>query len=454
MEGVNTMRIFIAACAANLAAFAVGTCLGWTSPMASKLLSNNTDELPLEEQVSESDFAWISSIITLGALIAPFIAGPFTNKIGRKWVLMSSSFFFVLAYTLMLLATQVWILQLARLIQGFGVGYVMTALPIYVAEISTDNVRGVTGSLMQLFINMGILFVYAIGPYVSYEILQWCCLVVPLFFNVIFYFMPESPHYYVGKARKTQAIKSLKYLRGQSDKIVENEADMLECEVQKSLASKCTIMDVLGNAGNRKALLICSCLIAFQQLSGINVVLFNSQTIFQSANTGFDPPIASIIVGIVQVTASILAPLAVVRFGRKSLLIFSSIGMTIGLGALGTFFYIQQQGDSEYVAWLPVPSLVLYIVVFCLGFGSLPWTLLGEMFPANIKSMAASIVTSTCWILSFAVIQCYSVIALYGVHYAFWLFAGTSTLGFVFTMFMVIETKGLSLQEIQNRLNS
>lgn len=84
--------------------------------------------------------------------LAPFVAGPLADKIGRKWVLLSSSVFFVVAYILMMVAGQVWVIYLARLIQGFGVGFVMTVQPMYVGEIATDSVRGATGSLMQLFI--------------------------------------------------------------------------------------------------------------------------------------------------------------------------------------------------------------------------------------------------------------------------------------------------------------
>lgn len=84
--------------------------------------------------------------------LAPFFAGPLADKIGRKWVLLSSSVFLILAFVLMMVAQRVWVLLLGRFLQGFGAGFVMTITPMYVGEISTDNVRGATGSLMQLFL--------------------------------------------------------------------------------------------------------------------------------------------------------------------------------------------------------------------------------------------------------------------------------------------------------------
>ncbi|XP_054731488.1 facilitated trehalose transporter Tret1-like isoform X1 [Anastrepha obliqua] len=454
MEPVKTIRIFMAAVAANLSAFAVGTCLGWTSPVGPKLKAVNPTDSPLDQPITTEDDAWISSILALGALVAPFIAGPLADKIGRKWVLLSSSIFFVVAYVFMMLASEVWMLLVGRLIQGFGVGFVMTVQPMYVGEIATDAVRGATGSLMQLFIVSGILYVYAVGAYVSYMTLQWCCIVIPIIFDVIFYFMPESPYYYAGKGQKSDALNALQFLRGQSPDIVQDEMAIIQGEVEESMANKGSVMDIVKSPGTRKALIISAGLIMFQQLSGINVVLFNSQSIFESADTGLDSAIASIIVGGVQVGSSALTPIIADRLGRKVILLISAFGMCVGLAGLGAFFYVQQVvGDASNITWLPVPALVLFNIVYCIGFGPLPWAVLGEMFPANVKSIASSIVASTCWILGFVVTRWYPALDALGSYYAFWMFAVFCVVAFFFTLFVVMETKGLSLQEIQDRLN-
>lgn len=130
----------------------VGTTLGWTSPIAPKLKALDTSDSPLSRPITATEDAWISSLIAVGALVAPFVAGPLADRIGRKWTLLSSSVFFVLAFMLNMVAGEVWMLYASRIIQGFGVGFVMTVQPMYVGEIATDNVRGATGSLMQLFI--------------------------------------------------------------------------------------------------------------------------------------------------------------------------------------------------------------------------------------------------------------------------------------------------------------
>uniref|UniRef100_A0A1I8MXU6 Major facilitator superfamily (MFS) profile domain-containing protein n=1 Tax=Musca domestica TaxID=7370 RepID=A0A1I8MXU6_MUSDO len=455
MHSNKTGRIFLAAIAANLSAFAVGTCLGWTSPVGAVLKSSDTTNSPLDYQIDANEDAWISSILALGALVAPFIAGPLADKIGRKWSLICSSIFLVIAFVMMMLAHRVWLLLVGRFLQGFGAGFVMTITPMYVGEISTDDVRGATGSLMQLFLVAGILYVYAIGPYVSYQALQWCCLIIPLLFDAMFFFMPESPYYLAGKGRKVEALKSLKFLRGQATADnVKEEMCGIQKVVEESMSNKASFKDLFTNTGNRKALIITAGLVAFQQLSGINVVLFNAQSIFESAGTDLDPAIATIIIGAVQVISSGLTPILADSLGRKIILLISAAGMCMGLTALGAFFYMQLVvGDISQVLWLPVPALVIYNIVYCIGFGPLPWAVAGEMFPPNVKSKAASIGTSTCWTLGFLVAYSYPALAQLGSYYAFWLFAVFCAIAFAFTLFVVMETEGLSLQEIQNRLN-
>lgn len=267
--------------------------------------------------------------------------------------------------------------------------------------------------------------------------------------------MPESPYYLAGKGHKVNALKSLAYLRGQSSAdTVKEEMYGIQKVVEESMANKASFKDLFINVGNRKALLITAGLVAFQQLSGINVVLFNAQSIFESAGTGLDPAIAAIIIGTVQVASSALTPILADRLGRKIILLISAAGMCLGLTALGAFFYMKLEvEDISQVLWLPVPALVIYNIVYCIGFGPLPWAVAGEMFPPNVKSKAASIGTSTCWTLGFLVAYSYPSLAELGPHYAFWLFAIFCAAAFLFTLFVVMETKGLSLQEIQDRLN-
>ncbi|GAB0096483.1 TRET1 [Sergentomyia squamirostris] len=460
MEEGKAYRQFLAGVVVNIASLALGTTLGWTSPVFPKInygVNATEPDTPFDRRPDEEELSWIGSLVALGALIAPFIAGPLADKIGRKWTLMSSTAFFALSWILLATTSNIPQTYVARLLQGFGVGFVMTVQTMYIGEISTDQYRGALGSFMQLFIVTGILYVYAIGPYVTYTNLQWICLIPPLAFAAAFFFMPETPYYYTGKNDKINAVKSLQYLRGKSADGVQEEALRIQTAVDEAMKNKGTIKDLVANKGNLKALIICAGLISFQQLSGINVVLFYSQVIFQKTGSSLEPAIATIIVGIVQVIASGCTPLVVDRLGRKIILLVSGIGMAVCHGLLGLYFFLDYMKSDIVpdIGFLPVVSLIGFVTVYCIGFGPLPWAVLGEMFPANVKSIASSIVASTCWVLGFLVTKYFSALDnAVGSHWAFWIFGLFCLAAFAFTFTVVMETKGLSLQEIQDRLNS
>lgn len=279
---------------------------------------------------------------------------------------------------------------------------------------------------------------------------------MPVGFAIGMFFMPESPYYYFAKGKKDEAISALSYLRGKSAEGVREEAEMIEGVVAESLKNAGTVKDLFNVKGNRKALIICCGLISFQQLSGINVVLFYSQSIFQKTGSSLDSAIATIIVGTVQVLASGCTPLIVDRLGRRIILLVSAGGMAIALGAMGLYFLfdIQQASFVGSIGWLPILSLIVFVSVYCVGFGPLPWAVLGEMFPSNVKSKASSIVASVCWIFGFIVTKYFSALdEAVGSDWAFWIFGILCIAAFAFTLTLVMETKGMSLQQIQDKLN-
>lgn len=456
MEKGTPSRQFMAGVIVNLASVSLGTCLGWTSPMTPVLASTDHDKNPLDSIPTDSESSWIASLVALGALIAPFIAGPLAEKFGRRLTLLGSSAFFIVSWIMLLTTTTVVQILAARLIQGFGVGFVMTVQTMYIGEIASNEYRGALGSLMQLCIVTGILYVYAIGPYVSYYALQWACLALPIIFAVSFFFMPETPAYYISKGRKGDAIDSLRFLRGKSVDGVQDELAETTRTVEDAMKNKASMMDLFKNKGNIRALIICSGLISFQQLSGINVILFYTQTIFMKTGSSLAPEISTILVGIVQVLASGATPLIVDRLGRKIILLVSAAGMCLAHGTMGLYFYMDHiKSDAVHsISWLPIFSLIFFVTVYCVGFGPLPWAVLGEMFPANVKSVASSIVASNCWVLGFLILQFFSTLdKAVGSHWSFWIFGIFCAVAFAFTLIKVIETKGMSLAEIQEKLN-
>lgn len=197
-------------------------------------------------------------------------------------------------------------------------------------------------------------------------------------------------------------------------------------------------------------------LICFQNFSGIDAVLFYSETIFKRAGSSLDSAVATIIIGAVMLFASCISPFFVDSSGRKGLLLISAAGMAVSLTTMGVYFFFDLHNEEtmSHYGWLPVTSLVGFILFYCIGFGPLPFTILGEMFSPDIKSMASSFAVSACWIVDFGVTKCFLPLEQYVGNYGnFWIFGAFCVIAFVFTWVFVFETKGLSLDEIQDRLN-
>ncbi|XP_055850764.1 facilitated trehalose transporter Tret1-like [Episyrphus balteatus] len=452
MEQNKTHKNVYLASLTNLAYFALGTCTGWTSPMMPRLRDATADS-PLKFGVGRMEEGWISSSIAIGALIGCPLAGPLANRVGRKWALLFSAFSYAVAYFLFLQANTIWFLYVARGLQGIGVGLTCTVMPIYVSEITTDTNRGPIASLMTLFMLSGTLFVYGIGIFMTYNQVQYSCLTIPIIFFLIFFFMPETPYFYAMKRRKSAAVKSLAFLRCKCPKDIEDEIRQIQSAVDADMSQKGTLPQILRNKPNRRAFFICVGLMAFQQLSGIDAVTYNIESIFMAAKSPLNPGVASVVSVLGQIVANLITPLIIERLGRKMILMISAIGMCLTLIVMGTFFYIESSlEDSSVYRLIPIPALMLFSGMYAIGFSPLPWVVMSEVLPSNIKATVSSFSTTVGWIITFVLIRFIPEFNA-ELYYAFWTFGGLCGLAFIFVLFVVIETKGLSLQEIQEKLS-
>lgn len=454
-EKGSTFLQYVAAAAANLATMAAGAMMGWTSPILPKLQKELEDN-PLGRTITPDENSWIASLIAVGAMIGSFLAGYLTERWGRKKTLLASVVPFLMGWALIASAARVEQLYAARLILGIAMAFAFTVVPMYCGEIAETSVRGTLGSFLQLFIVVGLLYSYAIGPYVSYTVFWILCAIIPIAFFACFFFMPESPYHLLKIGQRNEAIACLARLRSKPPASVQKEADEIQASLDEAFRNEASISDLFTVKSNLKALIYTCLLVSFQQLSGINVVLFYMESIFISAGSTLETSISTIIVGSVQVLASCVTPLVVDRLGRRILLVFSGIGEIVTLGALGVYFYLHDhlKEDVSSISVLPVISLVIFISTYSVGWGPLPWTVMGEMFSSNVKSKASGITVCICWMLAFFITKFSTNLSdAFGNFTLYWVFAGFCVISVLFAVFILPETKGKSVQEIQDELN-
>lgn len=434
--------------------------LGWSAPVMLQL-TDTTGSHPsgYEFDVTQAQGDWIASIINLGAAFICFPIGMVMDIIGRKKTMLLLVIPFTLGWLLITFGTSVGMLIAGRFITGVAGGAFCVTAPAYTSEIAQDSIRGSLGSYFQLMITIGILFAYIVGGYASVFVFNILCTCIPLVFGIIFFFMPESPSFLVVKGRNEEAREALVRLRGQSYD-VDHELNNLIFKNEQSQRNKVSYISALKKKTALKALLICYALMLFQQLSGINAVIFNASQIFADAGATIPSTISTIIIGVIQVIATFISSLVVDKLGRRILLLLSALVMCVCSTALGVYFFLQQTHGSEAsivqaITWLPLLSLSVFIVSFSLGFGPIPWMMAGELCKIDIKAFVGSTAGTFNWLLSFTVTSTFnSLTNAVGAGQVFWIFAGIMLLGFVFIFFVVPETKGKSEDEIQVMLGA
>lgn len=439
---------YLASISASIMAVGVGTALAWTSPVLPQLYEPNSWLVITTEQGS-----WVSSLLALGAMVGAILSGPMADKLGRKKSLLLLTAPFLLSWAIIIFAFELWLINVARFIVGIGVGAACVLVPTYISEIAETSTRGTLGAMFQLFLTIGILVAFVLGAILSYTGFAIICALVEIGFFASFMWMPESPVWLMNRKQKPEATMAITILRGDSYDPSEELAE-IQRQAEQAASRKSSIFDLIRTRAAKKALLASLGAMFFQQMSGVNAVIFYTVTIFQASGSSMSPEIASIVVTTVQMVMSGVAAIIVDRAGRKPLLIFSSSVMTASLVALGLYFNIKATGnDVSDLGWLPLTSLTLFMISFSIGLGPIPWMLMGELFPAETKAVASGIAVMLNWFLVFLVTKTFPMMNdELGADATFWIFAGIMVAATAFTYFIIPETKGKSSQEIQEVL--
>lgn len=448
-EGRKITQYFVSI-VATLMAFNAGTILAWTAPALPVLESANS---PLNCNITESEASWIGSLAAVGALCGALPSGYISETFGRKLPLLALGIPSVISWAMKLQGTSLEMLYAARLIGGFTAGAASGISPMYIGEIAESSIRGTLGTFFQLMLTVGILYVYVVGTFFSYKSLQVMCGIIPVVFMLLFLKAPDSPTYLLKKGRRHDAEKALRFLRGPSYDI-HTELNNIQYELDKASRQKVSFAKAIMKKASLKSLFISLGLMLFQQFSGVNAVIFYSVSIFQAAGSTLDPSICTVIIGVVQVIVTYFSAVLVDKAGRRILLLISSSVMALCLGCLGYYFHLQQKGeDVSNIGMVPLVSVCIFIVVFSLGFGPIPWLMTGELFSGEIKGFASSLAVTLNWTSTFILTKTFqSFLTTIGADWTFWVLALICSVGTVFVFLFVIETKGKSLEEIQCEL--
>ena len=338
-----------------------------------------------------------------------------------------------------------------RIIGGIGIGLTSMLSPMYIAEIAPAGIRGKLVSWNQFAIVSGILIVYFVNWFIArHGDEQWNMTtgwrymflsgsVPSLLFIFLLFFIPETPRFLVLKKKNEQALKVL----GRS---VGDEAEVHLKEISSTLVEKSAPWLSFGTGVIVTGILLA----AFQQLIGINVVLYYAPKIFQNTGTKLDISLLqTILVGAVNLLFTVIAIFTVDKLGRKPLLIYGGLIMGIAMAAIGFTFYSGRMGIGALV------FILIYIAGFAMSWGPVMWVLLSEIFPNSIRS-AMSLATATVWITDLIISWSFPVLddnvwltEKFHHGFTYWIYAIICLLAVIFVWRKVPETKGKTLEQIE-----
>ncbi|CAK1540968.1 unnamed protein product [Leptosia nina] len=442
-----SLRQYIIIISVNLTGIGMGMTFSWTSPMLVKLMNEDTQ---FSKRVTEEEASWLASLGFLCSIIC--LPGFYwlVGLLGRKKMMLYLSLARACVNMLYIFASEIWTLFIVRAATGALEIGILTNLPAYNAEIASKQIRGALGTMGQLSTAIGMLIMLSVGPYASYQMVNivYQCVVtiglIPLFF------IPESPFCMLRKGRTDEALKILTYLRG-SELTAQEEMKQMTAVYDQKVDKRILFKDIVF----LKTLGIVTILSTGYQMIGYCSVTLYLQTILEVTGTSISSEVVSVIFGVMQIFACFVTTLLSDRAGRKPILVSTLAGMAVGMIGLGTFFFIKDSGSEieGFLNYMPLISLVIIVLCFNAGMGSLSIVLSAELFDNPTRSIGICVTLSMTMLFGFLNLKYFPMMTTaLGSATVFWSFAVICVLLLLFISFCVPETKRKTFLEIQKAL--
>jgi SP family galactose:H+ symporter-like MFS transporter len=396
---------------------------------------------PLAEEI-------VVSAVLLGSLIGAAAGGTLADRFGRRHVLIGTAIVFAAGAIGAALAPGTAWLIFARLVAGTAIGIASFVSPLYISEIAPVVIRGKLVSVNQVALTSGIVLSYLVDyAFAASHGWRWMfalAAVPAAMFIAGLFCIPDSPRWLAGRGQMDEALAVLRRIRSQPQALLEIK------DIRHSVARQKGNWSELVSPALRPAMVVGVGLAIAQQLTGINTVIYYAPTIFKFAGIASASAaiLASVGVGLVNVLLTLAAMALIDRVGRRPLLLCSLGGMGLGLVMLGLAFALPQLGGV--LGWLAVLSLMVYVGSFAVGLGPVFWLMLSEIYPLRLRGRAMSVGTLANWAANLLVALSFLTLTqVLGKSATFWLYAGITVASWLFAFFLVPETMGKTLEQIE-----
>lgn len=475
-------------------------CIGLLRAYTSPAISSMKDDPYLFNSTTVSEqkdiISWVASSPPVASFVGTMIAGPMLQFLGRRGTLIALTIPYIVGWlTIGFAGASISLIITGRLLTGLAAGLCTAGAQLYVSECVRAEVRGTLGFLPSMMLAAGVLLGFALSTlnldWKSFAFLMTSFPVVLLIMSVT---VPESPSWLILRGRENQGFKNLRKLRGKKN-VESVEMEILDMKRTIQLTNRRVSLASIDPRTNKVSIIkmmqqrpiwfpafIAVFLMFFQQFAGANAVIYYLSIILTEAEPqsfkmlvessngtstltyGLDHNVSSVIVGVVQFLAFFVSLPLIDRLGRRILLISSAVAMSLPLGTLGFYYYCNQpqfflspEGTDKCAnlvestgVWLPVTCLSAFIAAYSIGFGPVCFILMGELFPTQARSYLCSLTSFVNHLCLLILIRGFPVaLDLIGSHGTFWIFSGCCLVSIFFVLWVVPETKGKTLAEIE-----
>ncbi|XP_076654554.1 facilitated trehalose transporter Tret1 isoform X1 [Halictus rubicundus] len=439
--GCIRCKSVFAGLAAHSGQISVGLGQGFSAILLPQLQQSNF--------ASTSERSWIASLGVVSNPLGSLMAGLCAEWFGRRSAIALASLPHAAGWLLIALSTNVPMLYVGRFVSGIGMG-MANGLYLYVSETAAPNQRAWLGSCGPVLVSLGVLMVYTLGAFTTWEKAAAISIGPAILSLALTRMIPETPGWLVARGRNDEAKESLLWLRGPGSSTDKEYEELCETNLKREKKKESSLIKALHMPSVWKPFLILLVFFALQQMSGIYIILFYAVNVLEDIGLNIDVNeyTASVGIGVIRLFASIAGAGLANSFGRKVLAFISGIGMAVSAVGVALTFRFK------------LPSIVSLVCIgghvgsSMLGFLTLPWVMTSELYPLRFRGPLGGITTSLAQLLTFGTIKLYPDLRSLGIEVVMWTFAVASTLGTLFAVFILPETRGRSLDQIESQFSS
>ncbi|KAG2271247.1 putative sugar transporter ERD6-like 13 [Brassica napus] len=438
-DGPITFVLLLTTLTALWGTFSYGTAAGFTSPAQTGMMEGLN--------LSLAEFSFFGSVLTIGGLVGAALSGRFADLFGRRGALWVSNSFCMAGWLMIAFSQATWSLDIGRFLLGVASGVTSYVVPVYIVEIAPKRIRGAFSAVSMLVMCASMAFSFLVGSVISWQNLALFSTVPCVLEFAGLFFIPESPRWLSRNGRVKESEVALQRLRGNSTDITKEAAEIKKYMENLQESKEDGFLELFKPRYSR-AVIVGIGLLVLQQLGGLSGYTFYMSSIFNKA--GFPNNVGVTIATVVQATMSVFGLIIVDKFGRRPLLMVATGMMCLGSFITGLSFLFQSYALLEnYTSISTLIGVLVFLTSMTIGMGGIPWVIVSEMTPMNIKGSSGTLCNITSWSSNWFVSYTFNFLFQWSSSGVFFLYSTISGMGILFVMKMVPETRGRSLEEIQ-----